>query len=843
MSESVKVPSKIPGIVKTLDTGRELPFVSVVTPTWNRAAFLPYLLYIYRRQDYPTDRRELVILDDSLQSNLSIIERLTQGHPEKFNIRYIHHPERLALGKKRNMLNELAEGEYILCMDDDDYYPADKISYTIGMMQKHRALISGSDQIPIWYSHINRIFKTRSFGPQHILNGTFCYHRNYLKKHRYDDECNLAEEIAFTNNYTVNPLQLPCERTILCISHSQNTFDKDFILGSSIASDDTIEQQIVDPMLKNWYLSLHNSTHNQPLKWDVIDHVIIINLDKRQDRLAQIMQELALLNVPKEKITRLSACEKENGQFGRRYSHLQALQLAKQKKWDNYLLLEDDTVILKQEKHTRILNSVMNTLSHLPWEVILFGGDILRGRELKSLNGIIHARDCNNVCTYLVNSSYYTILEQQMLHDPSHTLEAQWQPLLRSGKWLACYPSICYQRAGYSDIEKKETDNIRFYFNKINKSPSSVNKINNTNLDGENLLNETIGFYMETAFHYQIYRPIIKILQSQGLRCGLLVNDRVPKGLRDEMLTLIKKISNPQLGGQLLSNISQQKQRYKCLVSPYYVQELAECSAIHIRAFHGLNDDEWSHAWWNIFYHHILCFSSYSQQALNINGTAVAVGNPRFDEWYASHQNNIERIPRKKKVILYTPTFDGTSSLPFWAEKLSHLSHHYEFTVLAQHFRQYGTEGEKNIALANRYFPKVITDGAMAMSAIRHADYVVTDNTESMFDAIHAGKQIILLNSDAMPASLNKQIEQMACQDSLPLANDIKQLKTLLSAEYDWSSGQSALDNIRKKYCDIHQDGRAAYHAAQVIMTVCNPLNHGEENTTLAESLRYKLFY
>ncbi|WP_179311122.1 glycosyltransferase, partial [Escherichia coli] len=106
-----------------------------------------------------------------------IIDRLTNGTPESFNIRYIHHPEKLPLGKKRNMLNELARGEYILCMDDDDYYSPDKISYSIAMMQKHRALISGSDQIPIWYSHINRIFKSRSFGPHNILNGTFCYHR------------------------------------------------------------------------------------------------------------------------------------------------------------------------------------------------------------------------------------------------------------------------------------------------------------------------------------------------------------------------------------------------------------------------------------------------------------------------------------------------------------------------------------------------------------------------------------------------------------------------------------------------------------------------------------------
>lgn len=87
-------------LIKTLATARVKPFVSVVTPTWNRGAFLPYLLYMYRYQDYPADRRELIILDDSPQSHQHIIDRLTNGTPGSFNIRYIHHPEKLPLGKK-----------------------------------------------------------------------------------------------------------------------------------------------------------------------------------------------------------------------------------------------------------------------------------------------------------------------------------------------------------------------------------------------------------------------------------------------------------------------------------------------------------------------------------------------------------------------------------------------------------------------------------------------------------------------------------------------------------------------------------------------------------------------
>lgn len=109
--------------------------------------------------------------------------------------------------------------------------------------------------------------------------------------------------------------------------------------------------------------------------------------DKRTDRLSQIQQELAQLNVPTEKITRLAACEETNGQLGRRHSHLQALQIAQQKGWKNYLLLEDDCVILKQEKHTRVLSTLLGTLTKLPREVIILGGQIKQGSVLKAGKG------------------------------------------------------------------------------------------------------------------------------------------------------------------------------------------------------------------------------------------------------------------------------------------------------------------------------------------------------------------------------------------------------------------------------------------------------------------------
>lgn len=86
-------------------------------------------------------------------------------------------------------------------------------------------------------------------------------------------------------------------------------------------------------MLKNWYQSLHNATHHQPIQWDYIDQVVIVNLESRPDRLAHIQQELAFLNFPTQKVTRLAASVATNGQTGRRQSHMQALQLAQRNGW------------------------------------------------------------------------------------------------------------------------------------------------------------------------------------------------------------------------------------------------------------------------------------------------------------------------------------------------------------------------------------------------------------------------------------------------------------------------------------------------------------------------------
>lgn len=67
----------------------------------------------------------------------------------------------MKLGKKRNTLNKLAKGEYIIFFDDNDYYCEDKIKNTIMRMIGNKSMfpvqvrcIYITDTKPFHYWHV-----------------------------------------------------------------------------------------------------------------------------------------------------------------------------------------------------------------------------------------------------------------------------------------------------------------------------------------------------------------------------------------------------------------------------------------------------------------------------------------------------------------------------------------------------------------------------------------------------------------------------------------------------------------------------------------------------------------
>lgn len=233
----------------------DLPFVSICTPTFNRRPFWDMCIKNFLNQDYPSDKMEWIIIDDGTDP----IEDLVKDIPQ---VKYFKYDKKMPLGKKRNIMHEKSSGDILVYMDDDDYYPKERVSHAVNMLQSHpNALCAGSSEIYIWFKHLQKMWQFGPYSTNHATAGTFAFKRELLKDHRYDEKAALAEEKAFLKNYSVPFVQLEPKKTILVFSHIHNTFDKKKLLENGQNQfqkpcNRTVDEFVKEPEMKEFYMNI-----------------------------------------------------------------------------------------------------------------------------------------------------------------------------------------------------------------------------------------------------------------------------------------------------------------------------------------------------------------------------------------------------------------------------------------------------------------------------------------------------------------------------------------------------------------------------------------------------------
>ena len=229
------------------------PFVSVLTPTYNRRKFIPHAIQMFRSQTYPHNRMEWIVVDDGEEKVGDLFE--TAGLP---NVRYMALDKKLTIGKKRNFLNSLAKGEICVCMDDDDYYPPDRVRQAVlrltSQPKPRRVLVTGASEIYLYFTDTQEIWKAGPYGPYHCTNGTMAYFKEYTKTHSYEEHAEKAEEKKYLDGFTAPVFQLNGRETMLVICHSRNTVEKRKLL------------QQENPLLKKTSMRLKDFVRYKPLR-------------------------------------------------------------------------------------------------------------------------------------------------------------------------------------------------------------------------------------------------------------------------------------------------------------------------------------------------------------------------------------------------------------------------------------------------------------------------------------------------------------------------------------------------------------------------------------------------
>lgn len=205
--------------------------VSAVCPTRNRHRYFEILIDQFNGQTYPQENMELIIFDDSEYKYEN--EIIQQG-----NIRYIHDNSKVyKIWEKRQLLNEISTGDYIVCMDDDDIYMNDYVECCISTLHNSNKLLAGIVN-PYKYCILNTQMYRGKMKCKNMINCTLSYKREILKYTNYiDNGKNNAEEVNFTKNFTIDAEKLDNNCKMIHMKHTMNTVRKRWQTCSRLKTD------------------------------------------------------------------------------------------------------------------------------------------------------------------------------------------------------------------------------------------------------------------------------------------------------------------------------------------------------------------------------------------------------------------------------------------------------------------------------------------------------------------------------------------------------------------------------------------------------------------------------
>jgi glycosyl transferase family 25 len=186
-----------------------------------------------------------------------------------------------------------------------------------------------------------------------------------------------------------------------------------------------------------------------------IDKIIYINLNKNTDRREQIEKELNTYNLPFE---RFEAIENRVSGIGCAKSHLQVLKIAKERNYENILILEDDfTFLVSKEEFEEQLTNFFNL--NIEYDVCMLSYNLIRHQNT-SHNFIVKALEVQTASGYIVNKKYYNklidlyevavpLLEQTHQHW-IYANDQIWKQYQEKDNWYCFSTRIGKQRPGYN---------------------------------------------------------------------------------------------------------------------------------------------------------------------------------------------------------------------------------------------------------------------------------------------------------------------------------------------------------------------------------------------------------
>lgn len=196
----------------------------------------------------------------------------------------------------------------------------------------------------------------------------------------------------------------------------------------------------------------------------IYDHIFVINLDSRKDRLESVKKELGNLQwerfsaIKPSKVPDWFLTGKDDtyrrGSYGCLLSHYNIIKIAKSRNYKRVLIFEDD---IGFKNSLDILYKAVEQLNskNLNWGLLYLAGNH-REKCVKIDKNVVKLVKSYSTCSYIIDSSIYDMILDELPLWPAE-VDVYYSDIVQ--KRVNCYctkPHITYQKSNRSDILNRE---------------------------------------------------------------------------------------------------------------------------------------------------------------------------------------------------------------------------------------------------------------------------------------------------------------------------------------------------------------------------------------------------
>jgi GR25 family glycosyltransferase involved in LPS biosynthesis len=187
---------------------------------------------------------------------------------------------------------------------------------------------------------------------------------------------------------------------------------------------------------------------------EYFDKVVVINLDRRKDRLEKVDAQLQELGITYERFSAIDAKELGIDPIQAcKQSHIQVLEESVGKT----LILEDDAYFMEgfNERFTEFIE-----LLPKDWHIFYLGAVLLNSERCNDI--MVRAMDTSSLHAYCVNPEFKEIALEQGRDYPEH-IDVAYRLLHRQYRSYAAKPPMVKQYPSYSDLMLEDVDYMSWY--------------------------------------------------------------------------------------------------------------------------------------------------------------------------------------------------------------------------------------------------------------------------------------------------------------------------------------------------------------------------------------------